>query len=111
MKSRAAQLPAGVVGLAKTLAHELSQYNITVNTLHPTAVNTDITAGMAKAAAMQTADLVEFISVGHALPVKLIEATDVATAALWLASDEARYVTEDHAEKKRRMRPSRTVRT
>jgi (+)-trans-carveol dehydrogenase len=83
----------GVVGLAKTLAHELSQYNITVNTLHPTAVNTDIIAGMAKAAAMQTADLIEFISVGHALPVKLIEATDVATAALWLASDEARYVT------------------
>jgi (+)-trans-carveol dehydrogenase len=83
----------GVVGLAKTLAQELSQYNITVNTLHPTAVNTDIIAGMAKAAAMQMDDLVEFISGGHALPVKLIEATDVATAALWLASDEARYVT------------------
>lgn len=83
----------GVVGLAKSLAQELSQYNITVNTLHPTAVNTDIIAGMAKAAAMETDKLVDFILTGHALPVKLIEASDVASAALWLASDEARYVT------------------
>ena len=83
----------GVVGLAKSLAQELSQYNITVNTLHPTAVNTDIIAGMAKAAAMDTDKLVDFILAGHALPVKLIEASDVASAALWLASDEARYVT------------------
>jgi (+)-trans-carveol dehydrogenase len=83
----------GVIGLAKSLAQELSPYSITVNTLHPTAVNTDIIAGMAKAAAMTSKDLVDFISVGHTLPVKLIEAKDVATAALWLVSDEARYVT------------------
>lgn len=83
----------GVVGLAKSLAQELSPHNITVNTLHPTAVNTDIISGMAKAAGMATDDLVDFIHTGHALPVKLIEAADVATAALWLASDEARYVT------------------
>ncbi len=83
----------GVVGLAKTLAQELSTYGITVNTLHPTAVNTAIITGMARAAGMETQDLVDFIHTGHALPVKLIEASDVASAALWLASDEARYVT------------------
>ena len=83
----------GVVGLAKTLAHELSAYGITVNTLHPTAVNTAIISGMAKAAGMETEDLIDFIHAGHALPVKLIEAADVASAALCLASDEARYVT------------------
>ena len=83
----------GVVGLAKTLAQELSAYGITVNTLHPTAVNTAIISGMAKAAGMETEDLIDFIHAGHALPVKLIEAADVASAALWLASDEARYVT------------------
>ena len=83
----------GVVGLAKSLAQELSPYNITVNTLHPTAVNTDIIAGMAKAASMATEDLVDFIHSGHALPVRLIEASDVANAALWLASDEGRYIT------------------
>ena len=83
----------GVVGLAKTLAHELSLYGITVNTLHPTAVDTAIISGMAKAAGMERDELIDFIHAGHALPVKLIEATDVASAALWLASDEARYVT------------------
>ncbi|TVR97126.1 MAG: NAD(P)-dependent oxidoreductase [Rhodospirillales bacterium] len=83
----------GVVGLAKSLAQELSPYSITVNTLHPTAVNTDIIAGMAKASAMATEDLVNFIHAGHALPVKLIEAADVANAALWLASDDGRYIT------------------
>ncbi len=83
----------GVVGLAKSLAHELSAHSITVNTLHPTAVDTEIIAGMAKAAAMSTEDLVNFIHTGHALPVKLIQALDVANAALFLATDEARYVT------------------
>ncbi len=82
-----------VVGLAKSLAQELSAYSITVNTLHPTAVNTDIIKGMAQASKMKVEDLVDFIHAGHALPVKLIEAQDVASAALWLASDEARYVT------------------
>ncbi len=83
----------GVVGLAKSLAQELAEHSITVNTLHPTAVNTDLIPGMAKAASMGTDALVDFIFTGHSLPVKLIEATDVATAALWLASDDARFVT------------------
>ena len=83
----------GVVGLAKSLAHELAEHNITVNTLHPTGVDTAIIPGMAKAAAMATDDLVDFIHTGHALPVRLIEPTDVANAALWLASDDTRYIT------------------
>lgn len=83
----------GVIGLAKTLANELAKYNITVNTLHPTAVDTDIITGMAKAAAMSKEELVDFIFLGHMMPVKLIDADDVAKAALWLASDEARFVT------------------
>ena len=83
----------GVVGLAKSLAQELSQHNITVNTLHPTGVDTDIITGMAEAASMAKEDLVEFISEGHTMPVKLIESMDVANAALWLATDEARFIT------------------
>ena len=83
----------GVIGLAKSLAQELAQHNITVNTLHPTAVDTDIISGMAKAAEMPREELVDFIFLSHTMPVKLIDADDVAKAALWLATDEARYVT------------------
>lgn len=83
----------GVIGLAKSLAQELAPHHITVNTLHPTAVNTDIITGMAQAAEMTKEELVDFIYQNHAMPVKLIEADDVANAALWLTSEEARYVT------------------
>ena len=83
----------GVVGLAQTLARELAAHAITVNTLHPTAVDTDLITGMAAAASMPPAELVDGIAAGHALPVALIDAQDVAEAALWLASDAARYVT------------------
>jgi SDR family mycofactocin-dependent oxidoreductase len=83
----------GVVGLAKSLAHELSKYGITVNTLHPTAVDTDIITGMAKAAEMDKEELVDFIFCNHMMPVKMLDVDDVANAVLWLASDDARYVT------------------
>jgi NAD(P)-dependent dehydrogenase (short-subunit alcohol dehydrogenase family) len=62
-------------------------------TIHPTAVNTDIITGMAKAAEMPREKLVDFIFLSHTMPVRLIDADDVAKAALWLATDEARYVT------------------
>ena len=83
----------GVVGLAKALAQELSEHSITVNTLHPSGVDTAIIKGMAEAADMATGDLVNFISTGHTMPVKLLDVDDIANAALWLASDESRYVT------------------
>jgi SDR family mycofactocin-dependent oxidoreductase len=83
----------GVVGLALSLAQELAPHNITVNTIHPTGVNTDIISGMAKAAEMPREELVDFIFLNHTMPVKLVEAEDIAEAALWLATDDARYVT------------------
>ena len=83
----------GVVGLAKALAQEVAQYDITVNTIHPSAVNTQIITGMAEAAQMGREELVDFVALSNLLPVKLIEAEDVAHAALWLATDEAKFVT------------------
>ncbi len=83
----------GVVGLAKTLALEVAQYGITVNTLHPTNVDTPLISGMAQAADIPLADFKAAIGQNNLLPVPLVEAQDLANAALWLASDAARYVT------------------
>ncbi len=83
----------GVVGLAKTLALEVAQYSITVNTLHPTNVDTPLISGMAEAADIPLADFKAAIGPNNLLPVPLVEAQDLANAALWLASDDARYVT------------------
>lgn len=83
----------GVVGLAKTLALEVAPYNITVNTLHPTGVNTHIIEGMADASNIPRSQIVDHLQSVNILPVDLVDAQDIANAALWLASDEARYIT------------------
>jgi NAD(P)-dependent dehydrogenase (short-subunit alcohol dehydrogenase family) len=38
-------------------------------------------------------DMTEALSGLNALPIALVEAVDISNAVLWLASDEARYVT------------------
>ena len=83
----------GVVGLAKALALEVAPYGITVNTLHPTNVDTPLIGGMAEAAGIPLAEFKEQIGRNNLLPIDLVDPQDLANAALWLASDEARYVT------------------
>jgi len=80
----------GVVGLMRTLAVELGPHSIRVNTVHPTGVNTpmvinDFTAQFLSDDGAQ--------NIQNLLPVELIEAVDISNAVVWLASDEARYVT------------------
>ncbi|NTU82496.1 MAG: mycofactocin-coupled SDR family oxidoreductase [Chloroflexales bacterium] len=83
----------GVVGLARSLAIEVAEHGITVNTIHPTGVDTALITGMAQAAGIPKEQLVAQLRQDNLLPVQLIEAQDIANAALWLVSDEARYVT------------------
>ncbi len=82
----------GVIGLAKTLAIEVAAEGITVNTIHPTTVDTPMIAGMAEILGMTTEQFVTSV-VSNPLPVLAVEAQDIANAALWLASDDARYIT------------------
>jgi enoyl-[acyl-carrier-protein] reductase (NADH) len=35
----------------------------------------------------------DLVSVTNALPVEMVEAVDISNAALWLCTDEARYIT------------------
>ena len=90
----------GVVGLMRTLALELAPDMIRVNSLHPTNVNTDMIQNeptyklFLPDVEHPTRDqFAEAALVMNALPIPWVEPVDISNALLWLASDEARYVT------------------
>jgi SDR family mycofactocin-dependent oxidoreductase len=90
----------GVVGIMRSLANEFAQYNIRVNSVHPTTVNTIMIQNeqvwglfdpenphpTRESAAPVFQSL-------NALPVPWVEPADISNAVLFLASDEARYIT------------------
>jgi SDR family mycofactocin-dependent oxidoreductase len=81
----------GVVGLMRTLANELAPHMIRVNTVHPTGVDTPMIRNDYMAA--QLADPATGVNLQNALPVEMVQPVDISNAIVWLASDEARYVT------------------
>lgn len=81
----------GVVGLMRTLAVELAPHSIRVNTVHPTGVNTPMVVNDFTAQFLETEGGQS--NVTNLLPVELVEPVDISNAIVWLASDEARYVT------------------
>jgi (+)-trans-carveol dehydrogenase/(-)-trans-carveol dehydrogenase len=90
----------GVVGLMRTLALELAPHSIRVNTVHPTSVNTDMIQNEATyrlfLPSVEHPTLEQFAEASkatNALPVPWVEPADISSAVLFLASDEARYVT------------------
>jgi SDR family mycofactocin-dependent oxidoreductase len=82
----------GIVGLAKTMANELGQHNIRVNTVHPHGVATGMTVPDMMGLVQQHAATLGPIFMG-ALPDPVSQPEDIANAVAWLASDEARHVT------------------
>jgi (+)-trans-carveol dehydrogenase len=90
----------GVVGLMKTLAQELAPHSIRVNTLNPTQVDTDMIQNESMyhlfCPDIENPTRAEFGAASAAtilLPVDWVESIDVSNALLFLASDEARYIT------------------
>jgi SDR family mycofactocin-dependent oxidoreductase len=83
----------GLVGIMRSLANELASRHIRVNSLHPTGVDTP----MLNAMSGLTERIEASPDVGslflNSLPVDLVRSEDVSNAVLFLASDEARYVT------------------
>ena len=89
-----------VVGLARTLANELGPRRVRVNTVHPGAVGTPMVLNEATFRRLRpdldnptAADAAEVLSARNLLPVPWVESVDVANAAVFLASDAARYIT------------------
>jgi (+)-trans-carveol dehydrogenase len=92
----------GLVGLMRVLALELGKDSVRVNTVHPTSVNTEMLhneltyslfAPDLPQAQRTRAELIPRLRAIQALPTPWVEPSDVANAVLWLASDEARFVT------------------
>lgn len=89
-----------VVGLARTLANELGPQRIRVNTVHPGAVATPMVRNPETYKRLRPdlddpteADAIEVLTARNLLPVPWVEPVDVANAVLFLASDQARYIT------------------
>lgn len=82
----------GVVGLMRLYANVLAPHRIRVNTLHPTGVNTPMVVNDFFARWTE-GSFGENSGLQNALPVNLVEPEDIANAAAWLSSDEARYIT------------------
>ncbi|WP_420752603.1 mycofactocin-coupled SDR family oxidoreductase [Rhodococcus sp. O3] len=90
----------GVVGLMRALSGEVAPYGIRVNTVHPTNVNTTMIQNPAVRKVFRPdrdePTLDEFAEAARTmnmLPIPWVEPVDIANASLFLASDEARYIT------------------
>lgn len=76
---------AGVIGMTKTLAKELGRKGFTVNAVAPGFIMTAMTKAMPKEVLEQMASKVPVARLG--------ETSDIANACLFLASEQASYIT------------------
>ena len=84
----------GVLGLARAMANELGRHAIRVNTVHPTGVNTDMVRAfrrLEEVIAATDPNLGQLFM--NTLHTPFVEHDDVSSAVVYLASDEARFVT------------------
>jgi SDR family mycofactocin-dependent oxidoreductase len=90
----------GVIGLVKSVAQEVGAHGITVNAICPTSVDTDMIQNEAAYrlflpdhANPTREDAAPAFQTLNPIPVPWIEPIDISNAMLFLASDEARYIT------------------
>jgi len=75
---------AGILGFTRALAHELAPYNVRVNAIAPGWIHTDMTDPLEP--------MHPFLEMQTPLG-RMGEPDDIAWAAVYLASDEAKFVT------------------
>jgi (+)-trans-carveol dehydrogenase len=85
----------------RTLANELAPDLVRVNTVHPGSVDTDMIQNQAlyhlfrpdQQGDMTPDDVAPVFQAANALPIPWVESVDITNAVVFLASDEARYIT------------------
>ncbi len=91
---------AGLTGLMRTLALELAEHSIRVNSVNPTTVGTPMLLNPTNFALFRPdldnpgeEDVRPVYRSLNALPVAYLDPDDVSNAVLFLASEEGRYIT------------------
>ncbi len=84
-QSNYAAAKAGVIGFSKSLAKEIGSRNITVNVVAPGYILTDMTQDLLESL---NKDIIPHIPLGKVGAVE-----DIANMVVYLASDEAKYIT------------------
>jgi SDR family mycofactocin-dependent oxidoreductase len=90
----------GLTGLMRTMANDLGQYGIRVNTVNPTCVDTNMIQNdnvyqlFQPEADHHTRETVaSAFAATNIIPVPWIQPEDVSQAVLWLLSDASKYIT------------------
>lgn len=83
----------GLVGITNALAIEYGEYNIRANSIHQAGVTTPMGNVPGLGALIEERAFTVGPVFMNTMPVEFIEPIDVTNAVVYLASDEARYVT------------------
>jgi SDR family mycofactocin-dependent oxidoreductase len=90
----------GVVGLVKSVAQDLAQWNVTVNAVAPTSVSTHMVHNRDLYGFFRPdledptmEDVREAFKVLNVIPVSWLEPEEVSKSVLFLLSEDARYIT------------------
>jgi SDR family mycofactocin-dependent oxidoreductase len=87
----------GLAGVCRQLAATLAEHSIRVNIVHPTGVASGMTmnAAMAELAAQATAagGASGLAAMQNAMPVQILQPSDISDAIAFLVSDQAKWIT------------------